>query len=967
MHIYCARGARSYLDNGATMASSKDAKATKDAKPKDPKRDKSARKRRKSAEVIDKSSRYDFSYTQNREISWLRFDDRVLEEAYDETVPLFERLNFAAIFQSNLDEFFMIRVGGLSDLATLKRQPVDNKSNLTPSEQIELIFSSLPPLIKRQNDIVEKIESELQNHGVYRIGADELTGDERTFVEGYFQSYVSPVISPFVIDPRHPFPNLRNGALYIVCALESEEEENLIGLIEVPASMNRVVAIPSETGTFRFILLEDVILACLPSCFGAYAPAGRAVVRVTRNADIDPDGEGVEEDEDYRQHMKKILKKRLRLQPVALQVQGSLEATTLKSIRKSLGLPARSVLTYATPLDLGYIYSVESHLPNHRADLLFPPFKPQTSSMFDMSRPMREQVIEGDKLLFYPYESMSPLLDLMHQAAFDDSCISIKITLYRVAKQSRLCESLIDAAENGKEVTVLMELRARFDEQNNIEWAERLEEAGCTVIYGSEGFKCHSKICQITYREGMALTRITLLGTGNFNEKTARLYSDFMLMTAHPGIGEDANAFFRNLALGNLSGDYRYLGVAPAGLKPLIMNGLNREIDRARAGEPARVFFKMNSLTDREVIDKIAEASQAGVEVEMIIRGISCLLPGIAGKTENVHIRSIVGRFLEHARVYSFGVDNDIVYLSSADMMTRNTEHRVEIAYPVLDATCREMVQSYMHAQLEDNVKARELSNTGTWEKIGRSDDAMPFNSQEYLLKHAYARAAAAAEQKHKEEKQAEPQVAESQEDYEAAKAVLAAAARAVAQQKREAAAVAAADARVASSDGAGTEAADIDGAKAAAAPATVPASTAGADGARIDSAIDHVAERSSAAEQAAQEAEAVSYRDATPQSADVASEPPAAATEPSSGAEPKAVPVAPPVTTQEAQATSVKATVIDPEDEHGEQAKASSSARFAATTTLAKRKPGRFRAGLALIGIGLKTLFVGTPEERGK
>ena len=916
---------------------------------------------------LARSERFDFTYTQNRELSWLRFDNRVLDEAFDETVPLFERLKFAAIFQSNLDEFFMIRIGGLSDLATLKRQPVDNKSNLTPSEQIDRVFQALPPLVKRQNGVVASIEADLEAHGVFRLTTDDLAGTERTFVERYFQSYVSPVISPLVIDPRHPFPNLRNGALYLVCALESVDEENLIGLIEVPASMNRVVAMPSETGTFRFILLEDVILACLPSCFGAYAPAGRAVVRVTRNADIDPDGEGVEEDEDYRQHMKKILKKRLRLQPVALQVQGSLEATTLKSIRKSLGLPARSVLSYATPLDLGYIYSVENHLPNHRADLLFPPFKPQTSSMFDMSHPMREQVIEGDKLLFYPYESMSPLLDLMHQAAFDDSCISIKITLYRVAKQSRLCESLIDAAENGKEVTVLMELRARFDEQNNIEWAERLEEAGCTVIYGSEGFKCHSKICQITYREGMALTRITLLGTGNFNEKTARLYSDFMLMTAHPGIGEDANAFFRNLALGNLSGDYRYLGVAPAGLKPLIMNGLNREIDRARAGEPARVFFKMNSLTDREVIDKIAEASQAGVEVEMIIRGISCLLPGIAGKTENVHIRSIVGRFLEHARVYSFGVDNDIVYLSSADMMTRNTEHRVEIAYPVLDATCREMVQSYMHAQLEDNVKARELSNTGTWEKIGRSDDAMPFNSQEYLLKHAYARAAAAAEQKHKEKKQAEPQVAESQEDYEAAKAVLAAAARAVAQQKREAAAVAAADARVASSDGAGTEAAGIDGAKAAAAPATVPASTAGADGARIDPAMDHVAERSSAAKQAAQEAEAVSYRDATPQSADVAPEPPAAATEPSSGAEPKAVPAAPPATTQEAQATSVKATVIDPEDEHGEQAKASSSARFAATTTLAKRKPGRFRAGLALIGIGLKTLFVGTPEERGK
>ena len=449
----------------------------------------------------------------------------------------------------------------------------------------------------------------------------------------------------------------------------------------------------------------------------------------------------------------------------------------------------------------------------------------------------------------------------MHQAAFDDSCISMKITLYRVAKQSRLCESLIDAAENGKEVTVLMELRARFDEQNNIEWAERLEEAGCTVIYGSEGFKCHSKICQITYREGMALTRITLLGTGNFNEKTAKLYSDFMLMTAHPGIGEDANAFFRNLSLGNLSGDYRYLGVAPAGLKPLMMNGLNREIDRARAGMPARVFFKMNSLTDREVIDKIAEASQAGVDVQMIIRGISCLLPNVAGKTENVHIRSIVGRFLEHARVYAFGVDSDIVYLSSADMMTRNTEHRVEIAYPVLDATCRNMVQDYMRAQLSDNVKARELSAEGTWQEVERAEGEAPFDSQAYLLKRAYVRA-----------------------------------------------------------------------------------------GAETCTAVA--------------------------ESAPVAKSVPAAA--PAAKPEPEAMPdleVAP-VPEEPRPATAVHATLIEPEDEQAgssaapdteaaKRRRTSSKAQRKASKALARRQPGRMRAGLSLIGLGLKTLLAGTPEER--
>lgn len=689
----------------------------------------------------------DFSYTQNRELSWLRFDNRVLDEAFDESVPLFERLKFVSIFESNLDEFLMVRVGGLSDLAELKKQPVDNKSNMTASEQVDAVMAELPGLLTRWESIFKNIEGKLNALGVHRARIDSLTPEERTFVTRYFQAYVSPVISPLVIDPRHPFPNLRNGALYLACGLDGvTDEESLLGLIEIPASMNRVVEIPSPAGTYSYILLEDVILACLDSCFGSYKPLDRALIRVTRNADIDPDGEVVEEEEDYRQHMKRILKKRLRLQPVVLAVSGSLEKATLKTIRKALELSRRSVFTCDIPLDLGYVFGIEGKIPEHlRNELLFTPFKPQPNPTIDMSRSIREQVLQGDKLLFYPYEAMNPFLDLVHEAAYDPECISLRITLYRVAKQSRLCESLIDAAENGKEVTVLMELRARFDEQNNIEWAERLEEAGCTVIYGSEGFKCHSKICQLTYREGMALTRLTLLGTGNFNEKTAKLYSDFMLMTAHPGIGEDVNLFFRNLSLGNLRGDYRFLGVAPVGLKPLIMRGLDREIQRALAGEPARVFFKLNSLTDREVIDKISEASCAGVRVDMIIRGISCLKPNIAGKTENVHVRSIVGRFLEHARVYAFGVDSDMIYLSSADMMTRNTEHRVEIAFPVLDPTCRALVHEYMGVQLRDNVKARSLTSDGTWVPVERKEGEKPFNSQEFLLERAYRNAESAA------------------------------------------------------------------------------------------------------------------------------------------------------------------------------------------------------------------------------
>lgn len=713
----------------------------------------------------------DFSYTQNRELSWLRFDNRVLDEAFDETVPLFERLKFVSIFESNLDEFLMVRVGGLSDLAELKKQPVDNKSNMTASEQIDAVMEELPGLLTRWESIFKSIEDKLDALGVHRARIDSLTPEERTFVTRYFQAYVSPVISPLVIDPRHPFPNLRNGALYLACGLDGvTDEESLLGLIEIPASMNRVVEIPSPTGTYSYILLEDVILACLDSCFGSYKPLDRALIRVTRNADIDPDGEGVEEEEDYRQHMKRILKKRLRLQPVVLAVSGSLEKPTLKTIRKALELSRRSVFTCDIPLDLSYVFGIEGKIPEHlRNELLFTPFKPQPNPAIDMSRSIREQVLQGDKLLFYPYEAMNPFLDLVHEAAYDPECISLRITLYRVAKQSRLCESLIDAAENGKEVTVLMELRARFDEQNNIEWAERLEEAGCTVIYGSEGFKCHSKICQLTYREGMALTRLTLLGTGNFNEKTAKLYSDFMLMTAHPGIGEDANLFFRNLSLGNLRGDYRFLGVAPAGLKPLIMRGLDREIQRALVGEPARVFFKLNSLTDREVIDKIAEASCAGVRVDMIIRGISCLKPGIPGKTENVHVRSIVGRFLEHARVYAFGVDSDMIYLSSADMMTRNTEHRVEIAFPVLDPTCRALVHEYMGMQLRDNVKARSLTSCGTWVPVERKEDEKPFNSQEALLERAYRNAEAAAQQRAQEKERVAEEAIQAEVEHGAA------------------------------------------------------------------------------------------------------------------------------------------------------------------------------------------------------
>ena len=684
----------------------------------------------------------DFSYTQNREVSWLRFDDRVLDEAFDETVPLFERIKFCAIFQSNMDEWFMIRIGGLSDLAELKHQPADNKSDETPAEQLESVFGLLPGMYERRESYLTDLEARLALEGVERMSPAQYTDADLVAVSRRFEASLAPILSPIIIDPRHPFPNLRNDVMYVACSLDGVDEHDMLGIVEVPPTAARIVWLPSGEGRVRYTLVEDVVSSMLSRCFGSYVPTSSAVLRVTRNADIDPDGEGVEEEEDYRQHMKKVLKRRSRLQPVRLELTGALDESLVTLVRKELGLEKRRVFRLSTPADLSYVYALENRLPaTRKAVLTFTPFEPQPSPMVDASRPMRDQIEDHDVLLTYPYESMGPLLRLIHEAANDDACISIKITLYRVARHSRLCESLVAAVENGKDVTVLMELRARFDEQNNIEWAERLEEAGCTVIYGSEGFKCHSKICQITYHDNRGLSRVTCLGTGNFNEKTARLYSDFMLITAHPGIAEDGNAFFRNLSLGNLRGTYRFLGVAPLSLKPLVMGGIDREIARARAGEPARVFLKMNSLTDRDVIDRLADASQAGVEVVMIIRGICCMLPGVKGRTTGIEIRQIVGRLLEHARIYSFGVDADTIYLSSADMMTRNTERRVEIAYPVLDPTCRRIVCDYMALQLSDNVKARRLTSKGTWAPIKRREGEPAINCQEQLMARAYARA----------------------------------------------------------------------------------------------------------------------------------------------------------------------------------------------------------------------------------
>lgn len=685
-----------------------------------------------------------FTYTQNREVSWLRFDDRVLEEALDESVPLYERMKFCAIFQSNLDEWFMIRVGGLTDLAELKNEPIDNKCNQTPSQQLDTLFNVLPAQYERHEKCFKDLEVALAKEGIQRVSPGDYTDADLVACSKFYESTLAPILSPMIVDPRHPFPNMKNMTLYVVCLLKNKKESGIMGMVEVPSGVPRVVYLPSDSEMVRYTLVEDVIISLLDRAFTTFETSAPACVRVTRNADIDPDGEGVEEEEDYRDHMKRLIKRRARMHPVRLEINGAMDEQFLVRMRKELDIGKRRVFVQTTPTDLSYVYEIEDKIPaNRRARLLFKPFEPQVPAGVRMDLPMREQIEDHDIEMLYPYESMDPLLRLIQEAATDDNCISIKFTLYRVAKRSRLCESLITASENGKEITVLMELRARFDEENNIEWAGRLEEAGCTVIYGSEGYKCHSKICQITYHDKRGISRITCLGTGNFNEKTARLYSDFLLMTAHPGIAEDGNNFFRNLSIGNLQGSYKYLAVAPLSLKPMVIGGIEREIEKAKKGEPARIFLKMNSLTDRDVIDMLAEASQAGVEVILMVRGICCLLPGIKGRTEGIEVRQIVGRLLEHSRIYAFGAECDTIYLSSADMMTRNTERRVEIAFPVLDDACRQKVLNFMRMQLKDNVKARRLTSKGTWEKIKREADEESFDSQAELIKLAYANAPA--------------------------------------------------------------------------------------------------------------------------------------------------------------------------------------------------------------------------------
>lgn len=691
------------------------------------------------------SRQIDISYSQDRELSWLRFNERVLEEARDESVPLFERLKFASIFTSNLDEFFMIRVGSIYDMTLSKQSHIDNKSGLTPAEQLEAIFKAVPALYKQRDKTITEINSRLRSCNICCLNPNELEGKEKKQAEQWFRDSIYPVLSPMVINGHHPFPHLPSKSLNVILVLQ-REGERVFGLVPIPRSLPDFFCF-NEPG-LRYILTEQLVLEYAGRLFHSYQVVEKHVISVTRNADISPEDEDYDVGEDFREHMIKVLKKRNRLAHVRLEIQGDASDEVVQYLCRRLQLSREQVFRSKSPLAMGYVYGLEGRLPpESAAALCYPPYIPQWSADLARGERLIPQILHRDVLLFYPYQSMEPFLKMVKEAASDPAVLSIKITIYRLAKTAKLVEYLAAAAENGKDVTVLMELRARFDEQNNIAWAERLEEAGCTILYGFEHFKVHSKICLITRRERGKIQYITQIGTGNYNEKTAKLYTDFCLMTADQDIGEDAAAFFQNMSISNLKGEYRHLLVAPHSLKSRVLDMIDEEISKAKAGQPARIFIKINSLTDREMIDRLAMASQAGVDITMNIRGICCLRPGVPGLTDRIRVFSIVGRFLEHPRIFAFGSGRDAkIYIGSADLMTRNTQRRVEIACPVLDPEVRRRIAGYIELFCSDNVKARNMLMNGCYVCVPRSEGDPVINSQSELMAGAVREAREAEE-----------------------------------------------------------------------------------------------------------------------------------------------------------------------------------------------------------------------------
>ena len=670
----------------------------------------------------------------NRELSWLKFNERVLEEAENPEVPLCERLTFASIYQSNLDEFFMVRVGSLYDQTLLDKVICENKTGMTSQEQIDAILKRTRQINKRKEAVYEDLMARVAEQGVRILRFNELDEEGALYLERYFESEIAPLISTTVVGRRQPFPFLKNKEIYAVAVLGTKGKKDRLGIIPCTSNIfGRLIAVPGMPGTY--MLAEELILHFAPVVFKGYKIKSKSLLRITRNADIDADAL-YDEDLDYREFMEGLIKQRKKLAPVRLELSREIDKKGIAVLCDFLELDESHVFMSSTPLDLSFVFQIQDLLRKN-TELYFPKRTPQKSDQFRDGKSIIEQIKEEDKLLSYPYESIRPFLHLLTEAAEDPDVISIKMTLYRVAKQSKVVEALIEAAENGKEVVVLVELRARFDEENNIGWSRCLEDAGCQVICGLDGYKVHSKLCLITKKNGGQIEYITQIGTGNYNEKTSRLYTDLSLMTANVEIGLEASNVFQALSKGEVVEHSKHLLVAPKCLQNKVLDMLDEEIAHARNGEEAYAGFKLNSLTDKKIIDKLIEASKAGVKIDMIVRGICCLLPGVEGKTENIRIISIVGRFLEHSRIYIFGSqERRKYYIASADFMTRNTVRRVEVAAPVYDVKLQEKLQEMFDIMLSDNQKARQLGPDGNYQRV--INEKAPVNSQEYFYAEAY-------------------------------------------------------------------------------------------------------------------------------------------------------------------------------------------------------------------------------------
>ena len=675
----------------------------------------------------------------NRELSWLKFNERVLEEAEDERVPLCERLSFASIYQSNLDEFFMVRVGSLQDQMLLGKKIRDNKTNMTPGEQITKKKKKVRELSGRRDRAYNTLMEKLEPYGARLTDFGRLSDEEKDSLSRFFQMEIAPLISPTVVGKRQPFPFLRNKEIYAVAVLETKNRKERLGIIPCTNNMvERLIPVRGQEGSY--MLAEELILHYIPRVFNGYQIKAKSLIRVTRNADIDADAL-YDEDLDYREFMADLIKRRKKLSPVRLELSREMDGDVVETLCKYLDLDSTHVFRSQAPLDLSFVFQIQDILRKN-PELFYEKRVPQKSPSLQEGRSLIEQIKEEDKMLSYPYESIRPFLRLLSEAAEDENVISIKMTLYRLAKQSKVVEALIEAAENGKEVVVLVELRARFDEENNIEWSRRLEAAGCQVIYGLEGCKVHSKLCLITRKAEGRVEYITQIGTGNYNEKTSRLYTDLSLMTANVDIGLEPSAVFQALSKGEVVERSDKPLVAPKCLQNRVLDMIDGEISRAQNGEDAYIGLKLNSLTDKKIIDKLIEASCAGVKVDMIIRGIACLIPGVEGHTENIRIISIVGRFLEHSRIYIFGRgERAKYYIASADFMTRNTVRRVEVAAPVLQEDLKQRLQSIFDTMLGDNQKAREACSDGEYRHVSPEPGAEPLNSQEYFYQEAYEKA----------------------------------------------------------------------------------------------------------------------------------------------------------------------------------------------------------------------------------